>query len=283
MDTACIAGLLEPFLDRPLAPAQLDQTLTYINLLLRWNARINLTAIRDPEEVVTRHFGESFFLARHLFPLVEPEPGCKVLQDRARILGANLGAAPPTATRVLDLGSGAGFPALPVKIWAPHIHLALIEANHKKAAFLREAARALTLTDVNVIAERAESVAARLAPALAPASVPDNVPADYRVPAVANVAAVRTAFTLFPIASVTPFPATADVVTLRAIENFDRILPLAASFLGPGSRLALLLGSSQLQKLEALKAFRWSTATIPHSRTRVLSIGERVLSGAEGK
>ena len=64
--------------------------------------------------------------------------------------------------RVLDLGSGAGFPALPIKIWAPHIHLTMIESNQKKATFLREAARALKLTDVNVIAERAESVAARL-------------------------------------------------------------------------------------------------------------------------
>src|SRR5208283_6083881 len=53
--------------------------------------------------------------------------------------------------RVIDIGSGAGFPALPLKIWAPHIHLTLIESNHKKAAFLREVARALTLTNINVI------------------------------------------------------------------------------------------------------------------------------------
>ena len=69
MDPALIAALLEPFLDRPLSPAQLGQISTYIDLLLRWNARINLTAIREPEEIVTRHFGESFFLARHLFPV----------------------------------------------------------------------------------------------------------------------------------------------------------------------------------------------------------------------
>src|SRR6266851_4843730 len=68
MDTARIAALLEPFLEPTLPPSQLDQISTYIDLLLRWNARINLTAIRDPDEIVTRHFGESFFLARHLFP-----------------------------------------------------------------------------------------------------------------------------------------------------------------------------------------------------------------------
>src|ERR1022692_2217884 len=68
MDAANIAALLEPYLDRPLTPAQLAQISTYIDLLLRWNARINLTAIRDPEEIVTRHFGESLFMARYLFP-----------------------------------------------------------------------------------------------------------------------------------------------------------------------------------------------------------------------
>src|SRR5260370_37317697 len=74
MDTARIAALLEPFLEPSLPPSQLDQISTYIDLLLRWNARINLTAIRHPEEIVTRHFGESFFLARHLFP--SPEKHC---------------------------------------------------------------------------------------------------------------------------------------------------------------------------------------------------------------
>src|SRR5450755_1197510 len=68
MDPARTAALPEPFLDHPLSSAHLDQISTYIDLLLRWNARINLTAIRKPEEIVTRHFGESFFLARHLFP-----------------------------------------------------------------------------------------------------------------------------------------------------------------------------------------------------------------------
>jgi len=67
MDTARIAALLEPFLDQPLSPLQLDQISIYIDLLQRWNARINLTAIRHQDEIVTRHFGESLFLARHLF------------------------------------------------------------------------------------------------------------------------------------------------------------------------------------------------------------------------
>ena len=68
MDAARIATLLDPFVERTLPEVQLQQISMYIDLLLRWNARINLTAIRDPAEIVTRHFGESFFLARHLFP-----------------------------------------------------------------------------------------------------------------------------------------------------------------------------------------------------------------------
>jgi 16S rRNA (guanine527-N7)-methyltransferase len=67
-------------------------------------------------------------------------------------------AAPSHVLQVVDLGSGAGFPALPLKIWSPNIHLTLVESSHKKAAFLREAVRSLTLMDVNVIPERAETL-----------------------------------------------------------------------------------------------------------------------------
>jgi len=65
----------------------------------------------------------------------------------------------PTANdRVADLGSGAGFPGLPIKLWAPNIALTLIESNHKKATFLRELTRALTLTDINIQNARAETL-----------------------------------------------------------------------------------------------------------------------------
>lgn len=156
MDTARIAALLQSFLSQPLAPMQLEQISTYINLLLRWNARINLTAIRSEEEIVTRHFGESFFLARHVVPRSVDRQGA----DTPAQLEASA-AVPQAPTRILDIGSGAGFPALPIKIWAPEIHLTMIESNHKKAAFLREVARALTLTNIDVIADRAEALAAR--------------------------------------------------------------------------------------------------------------------------
>ena len=218
MDTARTAALLEPFLEQSLPSSTLDQISIYIDLLLRWNARINLTAIRHPEEIVTRHFGESFFLARHLFPKSGTDHRPLTTDHR-----------PP---RVLDIGSGAGFPALPLKLWAPHIHLTLIESNNKKAAFLREVARALTLTNINVITDRAEVLAAR----------PD-------------------------------FPRT-EVVTLRAVEHFEAILPQAVTLLAPRATLALLIGAAQLPRLAAATTLKWHPPIpIPQSRTRVLSIG----------
>jgi len=128
MDSARIQQLLQPFLAAPLPEAQLSCVSTYIDLLLRWNARINLTAVRDGNNIVTRHFGESFFAARRL---------------------------PPT-TSLVDLGSGAGFPGLPIKIFHSQIAVTLIEANHKKATFLREVLRALALKNTEVFTGRGE-------------------------------------------------------------------------------------------------------------------------------
>ena len=165
MEPARIAELLQPFLNVPpnpchsepsschsepsegsavLTQTQLQNISTYIDLLLRWNARINLTAIRQPEEMVTRHFGESLFAARHLFPSpIFPATTARGEQSSAPI-------------RLIDVGSGAGFPGLPINIWAPHINLTLIESNQKKATFLRELSRTLTLTNINVFPGRAE-------------------------------------------------------------------------------------------------------------------------------
>ena len=129
-----------------LSSAQLETISIYIDILLRWNARVNLTAVRDPEEIVTRHFGESLFAARRLFPATMADNQPPADQPR-----------PTTNNRVIDVGSGAGFPGIPIKIWAPQVHLTLIESNQKKAIFLKEVARALTLTNIDVVAARAEN------------------------------------------------------------------------------------------------------------------------------
>ena len=130
VETAAIAHLLEPFIK--LDESRLLSVSTYIDLLLKWNARINLTAIREPDEIAQRHFGESLFAAKYLLEN-------KHLQ---------------TAT---DLGSGAGFPGVPFAMLAPDVQVTLIEAQQKKATFLRELVRVLNLKNVKVFDQRADS------------------------------------------------------------------------------------------------------------------------------
>jgi 16S rRNA (guanine527-N7)-methyltransferase len=130
VETTDIARLLAPFIE--LEPEQLQQVSLYLSLLLKWNARINLTAVRQPDEMVTRHFGESFFAGKHLWSAFSP----------------NL---------TMDLGSGPGFPGLPCAILAPDSTVLLVESNNKKVAFLKEVIFALKLRNVKVFCGRAES------------------------------------------------------------------------------------------------------------------------------
>jgi 16S rRNA (guanine527-N7)-methyltransferase len=106
----------------------------YLDLLLRWNARTNLTAIREPEQIVARHFGESLFAGSHL--------------------------GHPLPDTLLDLGSGAGFPGLPIALLHPEIAVTLAESQNKKSTFLREVVRTLALQNVEVWAGRAEDLGA---------------------------------------------------------------------------------------------------------------------------
>lgn len=155
MKPADIASLLTPFLGPDsLTAQQLDQVSTYLDLLLKWNSRINLTSVRQPEAIITRHFGESFFTARHLspFPVVIPSE-----RDRVPLGGTKERESRDLGVRdLIDLGSGAGFPGLPIKLYAPALSVTLIESNHKKATFLREIIRALTFTNIDVFPGRAE-------------------------------------------------------------------------------------------------------------------------------
>ena len=121
-----IRGLLSPYLAPfgvalPLSEEQIGQVSTYLDLLIRWNARMSLTAIRRPEEMVERHFGESFFTAGHLAGRLSP--------------GAEL----------LDYGSGPGFPGLPIQIMLPQVRVTVAESQARKVAFLREVVRTLAL------------------------------------------------------------------------------------------------------------------------------------------
>ena len=230
MDPGRIAELLAPFLQSPpgppasLADAQLQQVSAYLDLLLRWNARINLTAVRDPESIVTRHFGESLFAARQV--LKKQEAGGR----KQEAGGSGQVAGVGSQGRAIDLGSGAGFPGLPLKIFAPGLALTLIESSQKKAVFLKEAVRTLALTDVDIFAGRGED-----------------------------------------------FAATADLVTLRAVERYERALGAAARLVAPGGRLALLIGSPQAARTPQLLAgFGWQApVAIPQSSARVLLVGTK--------
>lgn len=102
----------------------------YLALLLKWNARTNLTAIREPRDIVLRHFADSLFAASQL--------------------------APSTRT-LLDFGSGGGFPGIPIALSRPEIHVTLAESQSRKAAFLRETVRTLAL-NAEVWAQRVESM-----------------------------------------------------------------------------------------------------------------------------
>ncbi len=103
----------------------------YVQLLLKWNRLTSLTTVTDPVEIVGRHFGESMFAAS----LLPVENG-----------------------RLVDIGSGAGFPGLALKIFSPHIQVALVESNKKKCAFLAEVIRTLELTDTDVLPQRYEEI-----------------------------------------------------------------------------------------------------------------------------
>jgi 16S rRNA (guanine527-N7)-methyltransferase len=117
--------------------AQVQLIQQYTSILLHWNEKLNLTAIRSPLEILHRHFGESMFAAD---------------------------AVPLHKCRLADIGTGAGFPGIPLKILRPEIDLFLVESNIKKGTFLAEVVRELGLTDARVLISRYEELGEELAP-----------------------------------------------------------------------------------------------------------------------
>ena len=105
------------------------QLIAYVELLARWNAAYNLTAVRDPGDMVARHLLDSLAIVPH-------------------VSGATLA----------DLGSGAGLPGIPLALVAPQRQVTLVDSNGKKARFLREAVRSLKLANVRVVEGRVQDV-----------------------------------------------------------------------------------------------------------------------------
>jgi 16S rRNA (guanine527-N7)-methyltransferase len=118
----------------PLDPGTAEKFAAYLALLQKWNAKTNLTAIRDEEGILSRHFLESILCAQKL---------------------------PQGVVSLLDFGSGAGFPGIPIALMRPDLEVTLAESQNKKAAFLREAVRTLfpesALTPI-VHSDRAEAL-----------------------------------------------------------------------------------------------------------------------------
>jgi 16S rRNA (guanine527-N7)-methyltransferase len=203
VDTSAIAQLLQPYIQPD--ESRLIVISTYIDLLVKWNARINLTAVRAPEEMVQRHFGESFFAANHVL-------------------------SQGTVKKVIDLGSGAGFPGVPFAMMSPQVQVTLIESHQKKAAFLRELIYQLNLKNAKVFADRGEN-----------------------------------------------YKQTADVVTMRAVESFSKVLPLAIRLAEPEGRVALMIGSSQVREATVSgEQMMWSEPLpVPGGHSRVLLVGKK--------
>jgi 16S rRNA (guanine527-N7)-methyltransferase len=114
-----------------LTGAQVDAFAVYLAELRRWNAKTNLTAIDEPGEVVVKHFLDSLTLVRML---------------------------PQGRFRAADIGSGAGFPGLALKVVLPEMELVSVEPAHRKAAFQRQASRLMGLKSVTVLERRLEDV-----------------------------------------------------------------------------------------------------------------------------
>lgn len=114
----------------PLGEQQIDQMAAHFQMLRKWNQRINLTRIIEPREAATLHYAESVFATQ----FIEDEH------------------------TALDIGSGAGFPAIPMAVVRPDLEVTALEANQKKSLFLNEAKEALGLENMRVVAARLEDV-----------------------------------------------------------------------------------------------------------------------------
>jgi 16S rRNA (guanine527-N7)-methyltransferase len=184
-----------------------DEIRLYISLLLQWNRSISLTTVTDPEEIVRFHFGESFFAA------------C---------------AIPITSGRLADIGSGAGFPGLPLKMLVPEIELTLIESNAKRATFLEEIRRRLALDHVLTFRGRMEEFG------------------DGNSKSAA----------LF------------GFVTARAFGQFDELLAWAEAHLASSGKIVLWLGEEDSAAISKRTEWVWEAPVpIPSSQRRFILAG----------
>jgi 16S rRNA (guanine527-N7)-methyltransferase len=187
-----------------------SQIRSYVEMLLVWNRKMSLTAVTDPVEIIRFHFGESIFA---------------------------LTAGAISDGRLADVGSGAGFPGLPIRLARPSINLTMIESNIKKCTFLREVSRKLRIDgDVRVLNSRMEDVAT------------PSPSEDERF----------------------------DFISARAVGDFDALLAFARKFLAEKGRLVLWIGQEDAEMLAKVHSVLWEWSgpiLVPNSSRRNLLSG----------
>lgn len=181
-----------------LTEEQTTRLLRHYSMLCRWNQRLNLTRITQPRKAATLHYAESLFGARFI-----------------------AGAA-----TLLDIGSGAGFPAIPLAVAKPDVQVTALEANQKKSLFLKEAKDELELANLKVVTARLEEF-------------------DW---------------------------AQYQLLTSRALDSADEILPTVLERLSTKQRLMLFCAADLVEKLRGHGAFEIETHAIPHSEARIIGI-----------
>ena len=201
-----IRTALAPF-QVSLSTEQISKIREYVNLLLKWNRTLSLTSIIDPIEIVARHFGESLFAAT----LLPVENG-----------------------RLADVGTGAGFPGLAIKIMAPGLSVTLVESNKKKCVFLSEVVRTIGLRDVEILPVRFEDIPS-------------------------NVGGPESKF---------------DVITARALGAHREFLKTAKHQLKFRGHVMMWLGGEDVTELSTNQDWIWQPAVrIPDSQRRFILVG----------
>lgn len=202
LTNAKVSKALEPYGVVP-STELVERIKTYIELLLKWNRSISLTTITDVEEILRFHFGESLFA---------------------------LSMLPVEKSRLADVGSGAGFPGIPLAMAQPSLEVTLIESNAKKFAFLSEVVGTLQI-------DNALPFRGRMA---------DFQHGNERL----------------------------DVVTARALGQFDELVGWSRRQLSPTGRLVLWVGDEDSRKIAVDRRFAWGVPErIPGSERRFLLLG----------